>query len=416
MITIIQFLFNIFRKKKFYYVLLRHDTSIGIGSETIRLSLIKAEVENKRITLVRYKIPFGKWIFTSFYPSSIYDSIRSNMIRNEYKFIYNFIAYYYGTKVLLLSVFFSLLYRKKYLYKQYLYGHEDLYFPYDHSKKDDNKFIAVSKLKRICKSVQNFPNVYLRDNINKECKNALKALNIKENQWYVCLHIRSSFFYNDVANYRNASIDNYYKAIDYIINSGGIVVRLGDARDNFITHPRQGLIDYPNTNVKSEHMDLYLIENCKFYIGTQSGIIDTALLFKKPTLSVNSIHFAIPSSGKYDITIYKKIYNKSTNKILTYDECMKYYHQILTYSFDEFSLNYTWVENSDDEILIATKEMVNNIRDQFYVTDTQKKVQRALKRNSISYGFRNDYLHYQILFSKVLIGKDYAEKWILGDL
>ena len=34
-------------------------------------------------------------------------------------------------------------------------------------------------------------------------------------------------------------------------------------------------------------MDLFLIKNCSFYIGTQSGPMDTAYLFNKPVLMTN---------------------------------------------------------------------------------------------------------------------------------
>ena len=47
-------------------------------------------------------------------------------------------------------------------------------------------------------------------------------------------------------------------------------------------------------------MDLYLIKNCSFYIGTQSGPMDTAYLFNKPVLMTNmcEIFASLPRKKK----------------------------------------------------------------------------------------------------------------------
>ncbi|MBK9350983.1 MAG: TIGR04372 family glycosyltransferase [Sulfuritalea sp.] len=196
--------------------------------------------------------------------------------------------------------------------------------------------------------------------IESKCKAACNELGVG-GRWYVCLHIRTSAFYNDNAWYRNSSIDNYYQAIDYIIAQGGVVVRMGEAVDGYISKPRTGLIDYPATRHKSELMDLYLIQNCKFYLGTQSGIIDTALLLKKPVLSVNSLHFAIPGTGTHNLTIYKKIFDRRRGVFLSFDEAMARFGQIISSTFDVFSRDFEWIENSSDEIVDAVKEIMASL-------------------------------------------------------
>ena len=83
--------------------------------------------------------------------------------------------------------------------------------------------------------------------------------------------------------------------IKYINSIGGKVIRLGDPVDMSINDI---CIDYPNSKYKSELMDLYLIKNCKLYIGTNSGILDCAFLLGTPVLGVNFSDFCLTKGLK----------------------------------------------------------------------------------------------------------------------
>ena len=410
MLKLAELVLNLFSSEKFYYFLLRFDTSIGIASESIRLALVKSKIEKMKVTFLRCKVPCGHLIFSSKYPSEIYSSIDSENIRKEFVCVELFLSYYYGIKFLIFSVLLSIVKMKKVLYAQYLYGHENIYFPAVFPRGT----YEYGAWARVARSVRAFPSVQLSGNGALLFRRNMVELGI-ENGWYVCLHIRSSHFYNDNAYYRNGSIENYYRAIDLIINSGGIVVRLGDAVDGFITKPRRNLVDYPNTRYKSEFMDLHLIQNCKFYFGTQSGMIDMALLFKKPVLSVNSIHFSISGAGKYDTTIYKRVYDKSSKRFLSFSEMMSLFGYFSTVSFDEFSSRYEWIENSSQEIYDAAVEIISKIESlggkstAMQMAAQRKLKKNTLKRNAISDTNTLPLVLAQAVFSRVIIGRKYLE-------
>ena len=66
-------------------------------------------------------------------------------------------------------------------------------------------------------------------------------------------------------------------------------------------------------------MDLYLIKISKFYIGTQSGILDTAYMFNKPILTTNMCElFTNYPRKKYDRGIFKKVFLKKTKNEFQY--------------------------------------------------------------------------------------------------
>ena len=131
---------------------------------------------------------------------------------------------------------------------------------------------------------------------------------------FVCLHVREGGFKNDQNRrpYRNADINNYNDAIKYLIKKGIYVVRLGD-----ITMKKNDLQDpmyweYCHSKIKSDLMDLYLIKNCEFYIGMQSGPQDVAMLFDKPTLTLNCYEWFYNYPLKYfDRSLIQNIKNKT---------------------------------------------------------------------------------------------------------
>ena len=90
-------------------------------------------------------------------------------------------------------------------------------------------------------------------------------------------------------------------------------------------------IDYPFTNLKSEIMDLYLLQICHFYIGTPSGPMDTAYLFNKPILLTNlyDIYPSFPRK-RNDRGVFRKIIKKENGNILSPSEFANlslHYHQ-----------------------------------------------------------------------------------------
>jgi putative glycosyltransferase (TIGR04372 family) len=196
------------------------------------------------------------------------------------------------------------------------------------------------------------------------------------------LHIRTSIFHSDDADYRNATFANYIASIRYITSLGGKVVRLGDAGSGIVSCHVPGLVDYPNTRLKSEAMDLFLIARCRFYLGTLSGILDTAYLLRTPTLCVNSLHFDMRSPNPKDRMLYKRIRRKGEKRLLTFGEALDCYQDILA---TNWRLRYEFIENSSDEILAAVMEFISVMNGNQRITPRQVAVRRRLIRERIRY-------------------------------
>jgi putative glycosyltransferase (TIGR04372 family) len=218
--------------------------------------------------------------------------------------------------------------------------------------------------------------------------NRLKELGLEAGQKHVCLHIREAGYRKDGGRreYRNAGIKNYVEGVSKLINAGYRVFRLGD--DSMTPFPvkMKGLMDCPFTDLKSDAMDLYLLKNCDFFIGMQSGLVDTAWLFQKPVLVTNmySAYSAFPRSMD-DRGIFKHVKVKGAGQFLTLREWLQQPWYAHNYSRD--ILEYEFVENSSEEIYeaihefiqIQTKKMEN------HPTPLQKEFNRLLKETLWQY-------------------------------
>ena len=149
----------------------------------------------------------------------------------------------------------------------------------------------------------------LKEEVKEQCRKLLKSLKIDINK-IVCLHVRDHGYYNDMdrRKYRNSSINNYTQLIEYLTRKNYFVVRLGDKSAKKLNLDSKYFLDYPFTELKSEIMDLFLINQCQFYIGTPSGPMDTAYLFNKPVLLTN-LYDIYPSFPRKNIDrgIFRKI-------------------------------------------------------------------------------------------------------------
>jgi putative glycosyltransferase (TIGR04372 family) len=112
------------------------------------------------------------------------------------------------------------------------------------------------------------------------------------NDWYVCLHLRDASHYGEIEGvgqtHRNAEVANYLPMIEHITRQGGWVVKLGGPRSPKLPSMKC-VVDYARGPFKSDIMDLQLIRQCRWFIGTTSGLTNLAVSFGVPCALVNCI-------------------------------------------------------------------------------------------------------------------------------
>ena len=126
-------------------------------------------------------------------------------------------------------------------------------------------------------------------------KSILEEMGLEENSKFVCFVIRdskykkkSSLLKNDMSHhdFRNFNSDNFIKAAEKIAEKGYYVIRMGKNTEKKFISKNKMVIDYSNSKVRSDFMDIYLGAHCEFCITTATGIDTIPLIFKKPIAAI----------------------------------------------------------------------------------------------------------------------------------
>ena len=193
------------------------------------------------------------------------------------------------------------------------------------------------------------------DHITDEVIQAeLERMGLPKDAWFVCLHVREGGWHNDAMVERNASILNYSEAIKEVTCRGGWVIRMGDSTMSKLP-VMERVVDYPFTPSKSYAMDLYLLSECRAYIGMQSGIYSVAFMFQRPMVITNMASWFYPFPHMPgDIGVLKHVYSKSKKRFLSVREWMS--EGLQATSFRELDDDFVLHENTPDELRAAVKE------------------------------------------------------------
>lgn len=248
-----------------------------------------------------------------------------------------------------------------------------------------------------------------------------RQMGLPKDAWFACLHVRESGFrdtntYKEGNSYseRNANILNYISAIEEITSRGGWVVRMGDSTMTKLP-PMERVIDYPFTNQKSALMDIYLISECRVYIGMMSGIYDVARLFQRPMImtNMNNWMWTFPIM-RCDLGVMKHIYSKSRNRFLSIQEWLAEPWSAVSFSH-KVGEDYEFHENTPDELRAVVKEFFDRDAD-WKETPLQRsfaelRIRRGKEILSEVMFSANDVTPY---FRKDIVNYDFTERYRLA--
>ncbi len=256
-------------------------------------------------------------------------------------------------------------------------------------------------------------------------RKALIEMGINERLPIVCLLIRDNAYLNHVypgdydwtsQDFRDSSVENYYKVASYLANNGYQVIRMGKiVKDRFdLDHPL--IFDYANSIFRSDFMDVYIGYKCLFTISNSTGWDAIPVIFRKPILFVNHAPIInIHTYSKKYIHIFKHHYDVKKKKYLKIEDLVKAGMHDLYETFYFKNNNIKLIENTPDEILNATKEMLDLISNNF-IKDNEKIQNLIWKQFPTNYinKYNNNKMHGKIKsrFSSSFISKN---KYLLRD-
>lgn len=205
--------------------------------------------------------------------------------------------------------------------------------------------------------------VAIPDAVREGGKNILKDWGIKEDSWFVALHVRDLGFHSEksgsMQSHRNASISDYLGAIHEITSRGGWVIRMGDpSMPKMPKMPRT--IDYAHSPQRVEWMDVFLMSEARFFLGTTSGLANAVISLGTPCLLVNCISNYFQLWNKNVKFTLKSLWNEKENQQVLLSEMLKNTFRWELFNIHALARRGIYPRgNEHGEITAAVLEMLN---------------------------------------------------------
>lgn len=201
--------------------------------------------------------------------------------------------------------------------------------------------------------------ILLAPHAEQDAVAAAQRAGIDPDRPLVTLHVRESgyrrqpgFRQRDAAAARDAHIDRYRPAVDWLVRQGLQVVRIGDASMTRCDWP--GVIDVATAPWRTDRLELWAVLRSRFFIASDSGPYFLAHLAGVPCLAVNVIQIGYYTHRVRDRYICKRVFDTVRGRHLTVAE-------MVNEDFVQHALSserYRWEENQPEDILEAVQEYV----------------------------------------------------------
>ena len=177
---------------------------------------------------------------------------------------------------------------------------------------------------------------------------------------------------------RNAEISSYEKSVDYLIGQGYTIVRLGDPAMQ--PYRRDGVIDLATLELgkplQKSLLEVYFLLRSKFLLCGESGPYSVSYLTNTPTVLVNATD---PVSGfpvrRNRLYILKRVHERQTGHPLSLNDLLTYKYLSTMREF----VFYHYIDNTQEEILEAVKEMLITLQEGCEETPNQKAYHKMLR-------------------------------------
>jgi putative glycosyltransferase (TIGR04372 family) len=198
----------------------------------------------------------------------------------------------------------------------------------------------------------------------------LRAMGIPSGAPFVCLTVRDSAYLAshfgggdfNYHNYRDADINNFVLASEYLADRGYFVIRMGAkvSAPMGCSHPK--IIDYATNGMRSDFMDIYLGAKCIFAISTATGWDAVPVIFRRPICYVGILpvgYFMTFSSSTLLITKHHR--HKESRKKLSLQDIFNFGLGYCMKTSDYENQNVELIDNTPAEILDVVVEMVERL-------------------------------------------------------
>tara|TARA_Y100000590_G_scaffold439667_1_gene563999 strand:+ start:20296 stop:21645 length:1350 start_codon:yes stop_codon:yes gene_type:complete len=220
-------------------------------------------------------------------------------------------------------------------------------------------------------------------------KKIMHKFGLNDDDKFMCLAVRDDSYdkkrvssrFRDWSyqDFRNNNIDNYLLAADELTKRGYYVFRMGSTAAKPFNSKNPKIVDYANSELRSDFMDVYLGAKCSFSIGTQYGVLSLFALFGKANAQI-SVPFAASHTHneKYLLLTKHHILKKEKRK-LTLSEIFSYG---VAFAFDTEIFKQKGIElaeNTPEEIKDLAIEIVEIFESKKKLSEEDTKLQKKFQ-------------------------------------
>lgn len=196
--------------------------------------------------------------------------------------------------------------------------------------------------------------------------------------WWVCLHARDNTYLSTIDtktdwqyhNFRDCDIKTYMPAAQQIQQAGGTAVRMGAVVSEPLSTDAPA-IDYACQH-RSDFGDIWLLANCRYLLGSCTGVTQIATVFGVPVAIANWTHLEFTTCFRgSDIMIPKGVWSVDSKEFLTLPQILhsgagRY---IRAEQYQKAGLEL--VDNTAEEIAALSAEMLMRLNGDWMDTDEQ---------------------------------------------
>ena len=220
-------------------------------------------------------------------------------------------------------------------------------------------------------------------------KKMLEKFGLKGNDKFVCLAVRDSAYqlkktpaklkdwsYHD---FRHYNLDNFVLAAEELTKRGYYVFRMGVVANKPFKTDNPKIIDYVNTKLRSDFLDVYLGAKCSFCISSGLGFEQVPYIFGRPIALINLPVGDFRTWSEKVILLTSHHVLKKEKRRLSLSEIFS--HGI-AYAYDTKDFVEKGIELKDctsDEIKDLTIEMIENFEFNKKLNSEEEKLQKTFK-------------------------------------
>jgi putative glycosyltransferase (TIGR04372 family) len=212
-------------------------------------------------------------------------------------------------------------------------------------------------------------------------ENILQRLGLPPGAWFVCVHSREGGYSprdEDRHSYRNGDIADYVLAMKEIVARGGWCIRMGDPTMKRLP-PMPGVIDYAHSEAKSDWMDLFLCANCRFLLGSSSGLYLVAMVFGRPAALANQAPLSCVYSQGYDDLAIPKLVLREDGSPVPFKEAFALPLANFRYTVQFERERLQCRNNTPEEIRDLALEMLDRLEGVAIYTEEDERLQTKFR-------------------------------------